>query len=411
MPRQADVVCQLRSARPFMAPAAPLAHRQAYRRVPAAPIPGLDRRLAGAAVAARAQRLKIRTSRTLTRVEMTLTKPLDSESVRKALTTPDGGDEAAASHLSVGLRSVAARKGGQFVLVLPTDVGCDCLVWDGASLSVRRSENSARKLGLELEVASGLKGQWPRWTSALKAGRASEEKLTLSSLAYTCPVPIQVDGEPLPRSGADDPTCFVQPLFYGFAPKEAGGIRMPLWLLASLNRKEAGQKQRVDMYWRVSYCYRLVHRAFHKTPTPVSKAAYSVVYWILDGVVVEKQVLRDQSTPFMVSLFADASGCGTDISGFRLRRDGNYKKRFDEVKLRHLKALFEVEEQVKALSGLPGQKPVESMASTFGYMPIKGSLIYEAPGSIANRLVKPPPFRALLAEMVLREARRCAGSR
>ena len=53
MPRQADVVCQLRSARPFMAPAAPLAHRQAYRRVPAAPIPGLDRRLAGAAVAAR----------------------------------------------------------------------------------------------------------------------------------------------------------------------------------------------------------------------------------------------------------------------------------------------------------------------------------------------------------------------
>lgn len=41
MPRQADVVCQLLSARPVMAPAAPLAHRQAYRRVQAAPIPGL----------------------------------------------------------------------------------------------------------------------------------------------------------------------------------------------------------------------------------------------------------------------------------------------------------------------------------------------------------------------------------
>lgn len=255
----------------------------------------------------------------------------DLERLNQLFFQPQSDCEPTENHLLGGLWAVAIQRRRPFML----ESGGQALFWDGDGLARR----GVLRQGTRLTLSRGS-----LWKTCLKA---------LESRAFTCPIPLKVKGQ---RWDSLDLSPHGQsknqrPRLFGTLACDSPPLGLP-----QAGESEAFKdvpKGEFAGYWVLTGHFRYDFIADSKrSMIPGSKApaewelerSESLVYWVLDGVVIEvKKLPKVQTRGASIGLFLSAGELDTDLSGFALR-SGEGK----EARLRRLQS-----ELAKSLVKLP----------------------------------------------------------
>lgn len=166
--------------------------------------------------------------------------------------------------------------------------------------------------------------------------RNAEILLELKSSCCSCSIPLTVDGrrmdalQNVPTHGL---SAASYPFFYEFLTQE----ELPqFWLPRATLHSSAGAGYLKDMLQlRLEAPPRLAVVAVlvaHVRKSPLARhyrpyAEKSVRYWVLDGVIIDQEVLPLPVDCCSLAVFASAEGLTTDLSGMKLVQDHTYHER------------------------------------------------------------------------------------
>jgi hypothetical protein len=248
-------------------------------------------------------------------------------------------------HLLSALWAVGLHHQWGFQVAFPSQTST--LIWDGHQLQRLESEQTrdvACVTIAPLRKKSGLS-----WVAgvAWSGSRNAEILLALSRYCYTCPVPLNVDGRRLdslqlaPQHGQ---AKWTYPLTIGFVEEKLPVLPIPPGTFkelarksdslgegggwAALSRQRMGQlSQRPHASLAFSLCVHMKQVKQGKSYTWEPAQGPSMIYWVLDGVVIFDEPLIGGNTHCSVGAFLSADGLETDLSTFDLRDSPERERR------------------------------------------------------------------------------------
>ena len=157
----------------------------------------------------------------------------------------------------------------------------------------------------------------------------------LDNYAYTCPIPLSLDGRRI------DGIYRTPALGWSFRKKPLAlrGLNFPEKLSPRLtlstdaiereftmnSPKPTEERRGVETPQYQAYV--LLVGAVARKYMDLQSEAKSHVRWVRDGVLVESERLDVETSHLSIEVFVNAEGLATDLSGFSLRRDENFKQR------------------------------------------------------------------------------------
>ena len=291
-----------------------------------------------AAVAGEVRELRIRQTSTDTEFLFQLPANWKLATLEQAFLQPDSSQPESIEHLRQGLWAASLNEGRPFQLVSGAED--DSVVWTGDELRRVSSEAWACS-GVTVSHRKKSEGEGWFLLKQIQAARRNAEILqVLAGQAFTCPLPLIVDGRRLdglqlcPKQGI---SASSHPLVMGWkswgaepqfrlppgsfsGALEAAQQRIPSEVrgLSDSVTELAQPDERVNVAWMVTAHFGL--EKLGKRKWWEIKRERSRFHWIRDGVVIQTEELRS-SSPVSFAVFASADGLKLDLSGFALADD------------------------------------------------------------------------------------------
>ena len=267
----------------------------------------------------------------------------------EAFFNPQSSGNAAFDHLRLALWVLALHEKAAFELHLSH--WSSSLIWDGKAL-VQSKDAERVQSSLIVSFANVVKTSSSWFTRLSGAGsRNAGFLMTLKNKAFTCPVPLTVDGRRLdslhecPRQEPLD--CLDYTVALGFAhDSEQKHLRVPPATMLSL--PEVQEKRTIADFLvskpkdpsgyqylgkrvfakikKAPPCFApfliLAHRNYVKPDFQKGRwepgRKQSLLYWVKDGVVIQKEPLTKYPRRNSITTFVSAAGLATDFSTFTL---------------------------------------------------------------------------------------------
>lgn len=240
-------------------------------------------------------------------------------------------------HLKTGLWAAGLGQEKPFQIELPrSDEG---YFWNGSELSRYRVERPSDRLTVSISHRTLREGKgWPVLRS-IQAAMTNREILThLKACLYTCPIPVSLDSQPL-DGYENSPT-------HGFSshtyPVHVFGFFRPDWRLVPRSPRPIAPGARARLNPRLAPICRDLpssylweeewsivgvlaagggHYSSGKSSSWRADPRPSVLCWIRDGVIVQREELKILHLGVSVALHLNADGLDTDFSGFAIQED------------------------------------------------------------------------------------------
>ena len=270
------------------------------------------------------------------------------ESVESALLDLDRGKDRSIQHLVTGLRGVGFSDLRGFWLGLPGEEFA--LTWDGRELKRLPIEHPVRHPVLNITCKALFEEGGFFGLSSLLAARErnATTQRVLATLAYTCPVPLELDGLRLdalefnPHHGWGKVS---QLLALGFAesdqlpqlvlPRRTGGVLSSDHPIQR-SIKEATESTRTRPC-DLSHCAVpfLVSAHLERVKSGKShvwkeRTSASHCNWVADGVVVQAEVANTDVSFCSLGWYVSADGLDVDLTSLYLRRGPEKERRYQE---------------------------------------------------------------------------------
>ncbi|MFN8611291.1 MAG: hypothetical protein U0931_27350 [Vulcanimicrobiota bacterium] len=265
------------------------------------------------------------------------------EAVEQALLSPEPGPLRCLWHLKQGLWSVGLHEGRPFWL---QGAGWpQSLLWDGQALS-RQDCPLAQKT--VLWVSHARHDQPKGLAYYLGSGFSSHNADLLKEMlarCFVCPVPLDVDAlridalQNCPGQGNSAQSYLLQ---VGFSQSGSWFLGVPAHTSRPPGKQDSAQDPFKSGYQPPANLPELASliillaahlgRGRGKDSYQVSLNPCSL-YWVLDGVVVERQALPFTERACSFGLIASAEGLSLDVSGFRLRQTPELEERINGLLL------------------------------------------------------------------------------
>ena len=270
--------------------------------------------------------------------------PLDLDTLESEFYDPRGKETRALDHLFSALWNLAISLKRPFKISLENQV--DCLIWDGEELY--RVPDDEPGSGLSLTIR--YKAPSDSSSFAARAMEAARTNISLQSVletyCYTCSVPLILDGRRLdtllhcPTHGVTRESA---PLALGFPPSLMPELALPpgtfenlekgsSWSLGALAdrsglrsyahelgaglkpSRSAGLAYILSSHWWVNHLHSTSFRPESR------RKEHPTIYWVQDGVVVQKERIWNGSSHCSLAIFVNAEGLRTDLTTIRLAR-------------------------------------------------------------------------------------------
>lgn len=265
------------------------------------------------------------------------------EQIEDAFYDPETSADCGLDHLKRGLWNVSLQNMRPFFIMLHG--WSQALFWNGKDL---RRQAAIVKKGNYLAVSHRnlVEGKgFPLLRNIEAATKNSAMAKELSTQAFTCPIPLTLDGRRLdalqacPEHGCGKESY---PVYLGALSGNVPDIAIPPATFGKYSPSEPGNKDlarafhnQVSLPEQVGViCLLTAHvREVSKRRSVVWETykSRSVLFWVQDGVIIARDVLPVANYCVSCALFASADGLRTDLSGFTLIKDDNYWRRFQEV--------------------------------------------------------------------------------
>jgi len=221
----------------------------------------------------------------------------------------------------------------------------EALVWDGRSLS-RRPAEPVSQTTLVVSHRVWKKGRgFPILRGIEAAERNAEVLLELKQKAFVCPIPLRLDGLRLdalqlcPSHGLSSRSSLLRLGFpqgplapLGIPPATSGGYVREGEMRADLDGLfEAPQEAPTAA---ALLCLLTAHAVLvpeGKRQGWRSAPHASSLYWVLDGVVLNQATFSVPSRCCSLAVMASAEGMTTDLTGFALQINAEYRRRLWKV--------------------------------------------------------------------------------
>ncbi len=267
------------------------------------------------------------------------------DSVEAALLDPDSSGDRALDHLVAAMRSVGFSEKRGFWLALPEQH--DALLWDGQTLSRSRPDQPVHDTVFVVTVKSKDDDGGYFGLSNLLGGtpRNAEASNVLSRLAYTCPVPLQLDGRRIdslelnPTHGWGKTS---QLLTLGFCdgdlpplgiPRQTGQrISVGHRIYENLAKATESWREPPEIGDQCSLAYMV---SAHLERVKSGKAyvweereCFSHCNWVADGVIVQAEQVKGEASFCSVGWLVSADGLPTDLTSLYLKSSTEKDRRF-----------------------------------------------------------------------------------
>lgn len=295
-----------------------------------------------AAVAAGASEIKLRQTHSVNEFRLVGAAAWTLEQVEDEFYRVESSPQPGLEHLKQGLWSVSLNDMRPFTLTAPE--WSESLAWDGLRLS-RQPKTSCTCPVLTISHFPALDRPGLTLRAALAAAKNAEVVRELSLHAFTCPIPLSVDGRRLdslllsPLHGFS-PTSY--PLQLGLLegdlpplrvpPGTFGGYQLPPKVDATMRKLFRVQTEvPTAPGLAVLVTGHLQRRVENRQASwhPLEEA--SVVYWVQDGVVVERTRLKGDFQCVSLGIFVSSEKLASDASGFTLQKSLEWKQRLWQV--------------------------------------------------------------------------------
>lgn len=330
------------------------------------------------------------------RVFMTLPKPLGLEHISRGLGSVEPLCDPALEHLVTGLRAIGGMTERRFGLCLRGPDHCDYLRWTGSELSSSRGGSDSERNELMLEVALAKGTVVQNVASLIGTVLREGESEVLMESAYTVPYQLSLGGYKIHQFRRDTVNLFFQTIFWDYHRCE-DGVELPAFL-----RKQGREYPRVSAYWRATYYYEVRHEARTLYPSPKPLFHSSTIFWLRDGVIVKKELLKGPGSPYAVEVYVDCSELPTDLGGLDCRRGPEFEEKREWVRrlLAHIakKAPSHVE-NFKKVSGTSLSRWEANFVAT-KFLPLVSEISYSSRTKVAQQLNALPAFRKKLVQQI-----------
>lgn len=293
-----------------------------------------------AVVASGAGELAVRQTGTDTEFHFALQEPWTPEQFEEAFYDPEVSADRALDHLKRGLWSVSLHNMRPFLLVAPG--WAQALVWNGKSLQ-RGSVCARQSVLLAVSHRTIYEGKGIPLLRNLEAASGNAAVLAeLRDRAFTCSIPLKVDNRRMdalqacPNSGVSK-TSF--PIYLGFLPGSLPALPIPPATFGEYRPALAGDATVSKVFHPTTHlppevalaCLITAHLREIKRGKALVWETYtyhSTLYWVRDGVVVDREILNTAPGCVTCALLVSAEGLGSDLTGLKLSRGEAYQQRF-----------------------------------------------------------------------------------
>lgn len=338
-------------------------------------------------VASGASNLHIRQTGTDTHFEFQPPAGWTHPALARAFFEPEGSGDAALDQLMKGLWGASLNEGRPFQFIFAPE--SESLLWTGAQMVDVTADWKARP-GLIVSHRKLSEGKGVIGIRSIEAARRNSEVLkTLVERAFTCPIPLTVDGlrmdalQLCPTYGLSTSS---HPLLLGWVESGTPTYQLPPGsfsnkaerVFLSMHPKartvteavvDPGEAPpAVFASWLVTAHFGLYQKGKSQIWKCVPKP--SMLFWLQDGVVIaSEQILHE--TEVSVAVFVSAQGLATDLGGFALGESKNREQR-------RIDALRAAQAQIANLQPVSLQELIEGNAQdqkTAGTALVVGGLL------------------------------------
>lgn len=269
--------------------------------------------------------------------------------LEQAFFDPEYAERTDLIHLITALRVIGYHQMHPFWLGCPREGRV--LIWDGDRMtSVAQNVQGSDWRLIVSNFPKGVRPGLSGWVEGLKgSGMHAELTKLLTQRAFMCPIPLTVDGRRIdalqndPHQGWGPES---QVLLMGFKDSKLPKFCIPRYTFdfsASSRDVETGlevasEKARTPARARsrcsLAYLF-AAHVKRHpkaRTVTWIDSEANSYCHWVLDGVVVQSDLLTDWASFCSVGGFVSAQGLATDLTGFHLQDSADKEARLTKCK-------------------------------------------------------------------------------
>ena len=273
----------------------------------------------------------------------------ESSEVRQAFLDPDPCADPVLGHLKFALWGAGISGNHPFELTLPGQ--WNKLVWEGEELREQPSEQLSRKLVLCVEhrkLAEEKPGFFAQRRLASRIN--SENSIALANNAYTCPVPLTLDGRRL-DSLFLAPLYFhgniAQPIELSFLERGGPPMGLPRGTFEGFRRRKWDYKPgAIDQLAEdaadaapvmeraavaLVYAAHLGTRHSGKHVTWATSSSKSHLFWVKDGVLVRREVFPMEPTALSFACYCSADGLAMDLTTLQLVASSQKEERTSEV--------------------------------------------------------------------------------
>lgn len=295
--------------------------------------------------------IRVTSGREKTTISFDTARAWTAAEVRAAFLDPVPRDDEVLMHLKYALWGAGISAAQPFVLHLPR--APVALVWSGGT---ELGESPVDEVSGELRLIVGhdsLEGPKPSFFERRKRARRinSESMLVLINKAYTCPVPLTLDGRRL-DSLLLAPQYYsgrlAQPVEVGFMQVETCPVfGLPLgtfdavrkrpgdFKTGSVDRLAVAAVEEAERVGSASLAYLYIAhigvRVVGKNSTWKVSSGKSNLFWIRDGVVVRHEGFAMEETALSLDCYVSAAGLRTDLTTLQLVNSNDKAERTGEV--------------------------------------------------------------------------------
>jgi hypothetical protein len=294
-----------------------------------------------AAVVSNCSEIDVRQTSTATEFHLTGSTGWTLQQVEDEFHQPESSP---LDHLKHGLWSVCLNGMRPFSLTLPQSP--EMLFWNGQAM-LRKRVKPGHKTVLSVSHRTIHEGRGiPLLSNIEAATRNAELARELTQHAFACPKPLRLDRRRLdalqlcPRHGLSSTSYPVQ---MGFLKGEIPEFKLPQATISGFTQpKEVDPKMRKILKNQATLPSRLAlvclvtahlrKVAQEKTMVWEAYTEESLIYWVRDGVVVERTRPKVGSSGCCsLAVFASAEGLDSDAGGFTLRKNDEFSTRERQV--------------------------------------------------------------------------------
>lgn len=270
------------------------------------------------------------------------------DDIVNAFYNPKPSEDRSLAHLIYALRSIGLSNQWGFQVTLP---GNDySLIWDRYDFN--RVESDESQTNACITIVPAVQKHSGSWIGGMaKAANLNADIfLTLQKYCYVCPLALSVDGrriDALQRAPIQGWSTTSFPLALGAVDSPLESLRLPLgsyeegvgevgttlvggggggWEHLAINNMKSQSKITEAP---LAYIFSVHLKTIDKKSESLDRGGEgpAMLYWVLDGVVIEELPLLAKKFFCSIGCFISAEGLETDLSGFSLMQSLEKEKR------------------------------------------------------------------------------------